>query len=99
MSELINSNHHENLEINEINTREDIKYFSNFTKVKLYHKIKIKLFGHVFFKKIQLDGWHNSLSSYIIKCEKHGYQLTYPVGWRKRLICRECLTESINNSN
>ena len=95
MEEFDNSAYYNILNTNELNNQEYKNYSIKPTKIKLYQKIKIKVFGHVFFKKIKLGGWINSLDCHIIKCKKHGYQLTYPVGWRRRLICRECLAEAI----
>jgi hypothetical protein len=53
----------------------------------------LKLRGSVLIDKLHLEGWKTSLPFYIIKCSKHGYQLTYPSGYNESLICPKCITD------
>jgi hypothetical protein len=47
--------------------------------------------GSVLIDRLSLDGWKSKLPFYIIKCHKHGYQLSYPNGFDDVLICPKCL--------
>ena len=56
-------------------------------------RIHLKLSGKVFIKKIQLKNWTNSLPLYAFNCPVHGLQSTYPMGWKKTLICPKCISD------
>ena len=38
-------------------------------------------------------GWKGYLAFYKLKCDKHGEQVSYEHGYRKRLVCPECEKE------
>jgi len=58
--------------------------------------LKLKLTGRllVFFAKKK--GWTGKLPFYIVHCEKHGYFIDYPhgfKGWNEGFNCPSCLKE------
>jgi hypothetical protein len=44
---------------------------------------------------IQMTGWAKQLPFYIMYCEKHGYRITYPTGYSKKLLCPGCIKEDM----
>ena len=41
------------------------------------------------------DGWSGCLEHYMIHCDKHGYLVTYKMGFSKRLSCWKCFEEQL----
>ena len=60
-------------------------------KLTLMQKFMLKLFGKVFVRKYKDASWSDSLPFYLFRCPEHGLQLSYPMGWNKKLICLKCL--------
>ena len=46
--------------------------------------------GSILITNIRFEGWLDKLPLYLFKCEKHGYQLSYPHGFKKNLRCQKC---------
>ena len=46
--------------------------------------------GSFLVTNIRFEGWLDKLPLYLFKCKKHGYQLSYPHGHKKDLICQKC---------
>ena len=63
----------------------------NNLKMSLKQRLQLKIFGYFIFKEVQLDNWINPMPIYVFKCPIHGLQTSYPVGWRRKLICLRCL--------
>jgi len=61
-------------------------------KRKLLHRLLSPLTNYVEHRKY--PGWSGFLPFYRIKCPRHGEQITYPHGFRKTLVCLECLKEA-----
>jgi len=38
-------------------------------------------------------GWKDFLAFYKVGCEKHGMQVSYEHGYRKKLVCPECASK------
>lgn len=49
--------------------------------------------GSIMIGKVRLEGWREKMPVYIIKCPKHGYQITYPQGYMSNLACPKCVSE------
>jgi hypothetical protein len=47
--------------------------------------------GSVLIDLLKFEGWKDKLPFYLIKCEKHGYQLSYPTGFMNSLLCPKCI--------
>jgi hypothetical protein len=47
----------------------------------------------VFIDWIRPKGWRGRIPFYLIKCNKHGFQLSYPSGYNGTLICPKCVKE------
>jgi hypothetical protein len=67
-------------------------------KMSLKQRLHLKIFGNFLFKEVQLDDWKNPMSVYVFECPVHGLQTSYPVGWRRKLICLRCL-DDLKDSN
>ena len=60
----------------------------------LLQKLKLNIFGKAMVGKYKDENWSGSLPLYIFKCQEHGLQLSYPMGWKKKLICIKCLEKT-----
>jgi len=49
--------------------------------------------GKILVDWMRLEGWKDKIPFYIIKCDKHGFQISYPSGFNKKLICPKCTQE------
>lgn len=49
--------------------------------------------GSILIDWISFEGWKGKLPFYIINCPQHGYQLSYPNGFKKTLVCPKCINE------
>ena len=63
-------------------------------KPNLLQKLKLNIFGRAMVGKYEDENWSGSLTLYIFKCPEHGTQLSYPMGWKKKLICIKCLEKT-----
>ena len=54
-------------------------------------KIILRVRGSVFLEAFSLRGWTEKLPFYLFKCDKHGYQISYPTGHMMILYCPKCL--------
>jgi hypothetical protein len=54
-------------------------------------RIILRIRGSVFLETISLRGWTDKLPLYLFKCDKHGYQVSYPTGYMMVLYCPKCL--------
>lgn len=61
--------------------------------LSLLQFITLIIKGSVLVDWIKLEGWRDKIPFYLIKCKKHGYQLNYPSGFNKVLICPKCIKE------
>ena len=50
--------------------------------------------GSVLIDRVRLEGWREKIPIYLFKCNKHGYQLSYPQGHMLRLNCPKCIKEA-----
>jgi hypothetical protein len=46
--------------------------------------------GSIMIGKIRLNGWQEKMPIYLVKCSKHGFQITYPMGHMANLVCPKC---------
>ena len=60
-------------------------------KINLKQKISLKILGKINLGRYKRHGWKSTLPFYLFKCPKHGLQISYPMGWKKLLICSECI--------
>ena len=61
--------------------------------LSLLQFLTLLLRGSVFLDRIRLEGWREKIPFYIIKCKEHSYQLSYPSGYSKTLVCPKCIKE------
>ncbi len=59
--------------------------------LSLLQFITLIIKGSVLVDWLKFEGWRDKLPFYLIKCEKHGYQLSYPSGYMKTLFCPKCI--------
>ena len=74
-----------------ISTREELLKIMGDYNVSFYQRIKIGIFKNVFINDIYLSENNLTISLYAFKCRQHGIQFTYPSGWKKVLLCSECI--------
>jgi hypothetical protein len=48
---------------------------------------------------IKHDGWRKPLPHYLIYCSKHGYSITYPMGYEERIECEKCQKRMVEKEN
>src|SRR4030042_5694226 len=60
-------------------------------------RIILRIRGSVFLEAISLRGWTEKLPLYLFKCDKHGYQISYPTGHMMVLYCSKCFHEEQNS--
>jgi hypothetical protein len=77
------------ISLTSMNPETILKIVSSLNLVQL---IMLGIQGSVLIDWISFDGCKNKLPFYVIKCPKHGYQLSYPNGHNDVLICPKCLT-------
>ena len=65
------------------------------SSLSLLQLLMLKIRGSVLIDRVRLEGWKRNLPFYVIKCPKHGYQLSYPNGYNDVLICPKCVGSSI----
>ena len=58
--------------------------------------LKLIILGSVLIDWMKLDGWKDKIPFYLIKCPKHGYQISYPSGYSGSLVCPKCIIEIQN---
>jgi hypothetical protein len=56
--------------------------------------LRLVMMGSVLIDWMKLDGWREKIPFYLIKCPKHGYELSYPSGYKGSLICPKCISEN-----
>jgi hypothetical protein len=61
--------------------------------LSFFQLLMLMIQGSVLIANLKLDGWRDKIPIYLFKCEKHGYQLTYPQGHMMRIICPKCAKE------
>ena len=61
--------------------------------LSLLQLITLIVRGSVFIDWLRLEGWKDKIPFYLIKCEKHGFQLSYPSGYSREIVCPNCLKE------
>lgn len=54
--------------------------------LSLVQRIKLRLFGFVYVGDRMEKGWSNTLPYYAFRCNNHGIQYGYPVGFAKSLF-------------
>lgn len=59
--------------------------------LSLFQFITLLISGSVLLDWLKFEGWRKKIPVYVIKCEKHGYQLSYPSGYMKTLFCPKCI--------
>jgi len=72
--------------------KELLKYndIDQLAKLSYIQKVKLSIFGRVHLYDAKSKSTGEKISLYILNCPIHGYQLSYPSGWRKTLKCSEC---------
>jgi len=78
-------------EFHEVDNINILKNALNIKKINSFQKLKIKLFGKTLIGNIKVKGWKIALPFYAFNCKKHGLQISYPTGWRNKLVCPICL--------
>ncbi len=68
-----------------------------FSTLTFTQAIILAIQGSVFIASIKFKNWHDKIPVYLFKCEKHGYQLSYPQGYNMNLVCPKCLNLDANN--
>ena len=76
------------MSLTSINAETILKIVSSLTLIQL---IMLGIQGSVLVDWVTFDGWKSKLPFYVIKCHKHGYQISYPNGFNNVLICPKCL--------
>jgi hypothetical protein len=61
--------------------------------LSFFQLLMLMIQGSVLIANLKLDGWRDKIPIYLFKCEKHGYQLTYPQGHMMRIMCPKCAKE------
>ena len=69
----------------------DLENEDVFLELGAWKKALLRIFGKLYVGDRQLDGWKSSLSFYAFRCPLHGIKFSYPTGWKKKLICPECI--------
>jgi hypothetical protein len=62
--------------------------------LSFFQRIILMFLGSVLIANLKLDGWRDKIPIYLFKCEKHGYQLTYPQGHMMIIRCPKCAKET-----
>ena len=62
-------------------------------KLSLNQRLHLRIFGHAFVETRPHPVTGKNIDYYVIKCEKHGLQVTYLMGHEEELIRPECLKE------
>jgi hypothetical protein len=62
--------------------------------LSLLQVLRLLIIGSVLIDWMKLDGWKDKIPFYLIKCPKHGYQLSYPSGYYRSLVCPKCIYEN-----
>ena len=60
-------------------------------KLSLNQRLHLRIFGHAFVETKPHPVTGKNIDYYVIRCEKHGLQVTYPSGHYLKLLCPECL--------
>jgi len=76
------------LSMNQINAETILIIVSSLSLLQL---VVLKIRGYVLIDWVRLESWKGKLPFYIIKCNKHGYQLSYPVSYSEVLLCPKCI--------
>ena len=66
-------------------------------KLSLNQRIHLKIFGHAFVETKPHTTTGKNIDYYVVRCEKHGLQVTSPEGHKNKLFCPECLLELQQN--
>lgn len=88
-----------NDEINSVlSTREELlKNIDDYT-LSFFQRIKMGIFKKVILNDAYLSDNNVKIPLYAFKCRQHGIQLAYPSGWRKALLCSECIASLARES-
>ena len=60
----------------------------------LLQRLRLRIFGHAFYKYMKQPGWRGPLPVYIVRCNRHGLYLDYPHGFRGYFTCPKCFKEA-----
>jgi len=77
------------MSINQINAETMLTVISSLSLLQL---MILTMRGSVLVDWVCFEGWKGKLPLYVIKCDKHGYQLSYPNGYRRALLCPKCIS-------
>jgi hypothetical protein len=77
------------LSLNQINAETMLAIVSSLSLLQL---LILRIRGSVFVDWVSFEGWKRKLPFYVIRCPKHGYQISYPSGYDEVLICPKCLS-------
>jgi len=58
--------------------------------LNFFQLIILMIQGSVLIANLKLEGWRDKIPIYLFKCDKHGYQLTYPQGHMRMIRCPKC---------
>ena len=64
-----------------------------FEPLGFFKKLKLRAGLRVYLGQLKMPGWRGELPFYAFTCPKHGVKVSYPSGYRERLICDECQKE------
>ena len=78
------------MNLHQINSDTVMQIVANLSLLQL---LTLIISGSVFIDWLRLEGWKDKIPFYLIKCEKHGFQLSYPSGYSRELVCPKCLKE------
>lgn len=79
------------MSMNQINAETMLTIISSLSLLQL---VILAMRGSVLVDWVSFEGWKGKLPLYVIKCDKHGYQLSYPNGYRRVLLCPKCIGSS-----
>ena len=64
-------------------------------RLTLLQRLRLRLFGHVFYRYMKRPEWRGRLPVYIVRCKRHGLFLDYPHGFRGYFTCPKCFREEV----
>jgi len=56
-------------------------------------RLALKYRSSVKIGEYMLEGWSKRLPLYLFKCDEHGFQISFPVGYNELLVCPLCIDE------
>ena len=66
--------------------------------LSFFQLIILMISGSVLIANMKLEGWRDKIPIYLFKCDKHGYQLSYPQGHQMIIRCPKCAKDEIKSA-